>query len=116
MAEKEITPVKAAVNALTKIVLETATSASAGFSFKMPRVSDEYVVVIVENTETSAAKKVTVKAPTNGGYAAVSSDLVESLAAGEKRVFRLESARYANKDGSVKIVPEATTVKVGVIY
>lgn len=115
MAEKEITPVKAAVNALTKIELETATSASAGFSFKMPKMSDEYVVVIIENTD-SATKKVTVKAPTNGGYAAVSSDLVESLAAGEKRVFRLESARYANKDGSVKIVPEAATVKVGVIY
>lgn len=115
MAEKEITPVKAPVNALTKIVLETATSASNGFKFKMPKMSDEYVVVIIENTD-SASKKVTIKAPTNGGYAAVSSDLAETIPAGEKRAFRLESARYANKDGSVTIIPEATTVKVGVIY
>lgn len=115
MAVKELTPVKAAVNALTKIELEAATSASDGFTFKLPRVSDEYVVVIIENTDT-AAKTVSIKAPANGNYAAVSSDLTASLAAGEKRIFRLESARYANRDGSVNIVPAATTVKVAVLY
>lgn len=115
MAVKELEPVKAAVNALTKIELVAATSATDGFTFKLPRVSDEYVVVIIENTD-SAAKTVSIKAPTDGNYAAVSSDLTESLAAGEKRIFKLESARYANRDGSVNIVPAATTVKVAVLY
>lgn len=116
MAVKELTPIKATVNALTEVTLVAATSASDGFKFKMPRISDEYVVVIVRNTNANTAKNVTIKAPTKGGYAAVSSDLTASLAAGEERVFRLESARYANNDGTVVIIPGSTDVTAAVIY
>lgn len=116
MAVKELEPIKAAVNTLTEVTLVAATSASDGFKFKMPRISDEYVVVIVRNTHATAAKNVTIKAPTKGGYAAVTSDLTESLAAGEERVFRLESARYANNDGTVVIIPASTDITAAVIY
>ena len=114
MAVKEISPKKAPFNEITKTTLEVATSATDGFKFKMPS-ADEYVVILVENTDT-AAKKVSVKAPTNGGYAASTSDLELSLNAGEEAVIRIESARYANNNSEVTLIPEAVTVKATVIY
>lgn len=113
MANVKITPVKGEVNTLTKIELVDAST--EGMEFKMPRVSDEYVVVLVVNTDNSE-HTFTMKAPTNGSYCAADSDETISLASGEAAIFRFESARFANNDGTVVCVADNTMVKVTVIY
>jgi hypothetical protein len=112
MAKKTMTPVKAGYNAITKVAYETA-AANDGFELKL-KSTDELTVILVTNSDT-AAKTITVKAPTKGSYAAASSDLSLSLAAGDTAVIRLESAKYANNDGTVLLIPEATTVKAVVV-
>lgn len=114
MAEKEMTPIKAPYNEITKVALEAATTAADGMKCKLPG-PDEYVFIFVENTAESAGT-IKVVAPTNGSYAAATSDLSLSLGAGEKAVIRVESARYANNLGEIHLVPSATTVKACVVY
>ena len=114
MAVKEMTPVKGELNKITPVVFDAATTASDGMQFKLPRVSDEYVIVLVHNTGTGAGK-FTVKKPTKGSYFASASDCEHSLAAGEIAFFRLESAKWANNDGTILCVPESTAVKAAVL-
>lgn len=114
MAKKIMKPIKTPFNEITKVTLEAATAISDGMECKLP-ASDEYVVFIVENTGGSAGT-IKVKAPTNGGYAAATSDLSLSLAEGEKAVIRIESARYANNLGQVLLIPSATDIKACIIY
>ncbi len=115
MAIKELTPVKCDVNKVTNVTLEAATSTDEGFTFVIPRASDEYVVVLIANT-TATTKNITVKAPTSGSYAASSTDETFQLGANETGVFRFESARWANNDGTVSIIPESTDILVAVTY
>ena len=115
MATVEITPVKGNVNEITKFAFQAATTAKDGLVFKRPRVTEEYLVIIVTNT-SDAEQSISLKAPTNGGYAAASDDVTLSLAAGEYAVIRLESARYSNNDGTVKLVPSNAAVKAAVLY
>ncbi len=114
MAKKVMTPVKANYNAITKVDYEVATSITDGFEMKLVG-SDEYTLILVTNTDTSA-KSIAVKAPTKGSYAAATSDLEFSLDAGATAVIRVESARYANNDGTIVLIPESTTVKAVAIY
>lgn len=107
MAKKTMTPVKAGYNAITKIAFEAASSTTDGFELKF-KSNDEYALVVVDGG--SAGGTITVKAPTNGSYAAASSDLTLSLSANEKAVIRLESARYCNNDGTITLIPSVTTV------
>ena len=113
MANVKITPVKCEVNTLTKI--EVVSASTEAMEFKMPRASDEYVIVLAKNTDNSE-HTFTMKAPTNGSYCAADSDETISLASGETAIFRFESARFANNDGTVVCVADNTTVKVAVIY
>lgn len=115
MAVKELTGVKAPFNAITKYAVETATAAADGFKYTL-QGSDEYTLFVVINTHGSAAKTITVKAPTTGGYAATDTDEVLSLDAGETAIIRVESARFANNDGSIILLPQSTDVKVAAIY
>lgn len=115
MAVKELTPVKTPVNVITKFTPEAATTASDGMVFKLPKVTEEYLVVVLQNTGTSPYD-VTLKAPTKGSYAAATSDVKVNLAANELALLRIESARYANTDGTVKIVPANAAVKASVLY
>ena len=115
MAVAEITPVKGNVNEITKFAFVAATKAADGLTFKLPRCTDEYVIIVVTNTD-SAEQTLALKAPTNGSYAAASSDEVVALAAGEYASIRIESARYANTDGTVKLVPSNVAVKAAVLY
>lgn len=115
MAKKTMTPVKAEFNKITGLTMEAATTAADGLEFKLKN-SDEYLVVLVQNTSASTAGTITVKKPTTGSYAAASADLVsESIAAGGLAVIRIESAKYANNDGTVLLVPSAADVKAVVI-
>lgn len=115
MAVKVMTPVKGVLNKITPFVPEAATTAGDGFQFKLPRATDEYVVLIVHNTGASAYD-FTVKKPTKGSYYAAASDETHKLAAGELAIFRFESARFANNDGTVNCVPENVAVKAAVLY
>lgn len=107
MAKKVMTPVEAKYNAITKIAFETASSTTDGFELKFNK-NDEYAFVVVDGG--TAGGKITVKAPTNGSYAAASSDLELTLSANETAVIRLESARYCNNDGTINLIPSVTTV------
>lgn len=115
MAQKELTPVKAEFNKITKVAPETATSANDGFKLNFID-ADEYLFLLAENTHASTSYKVTVKAPTKQGYASTDEDLEETLEAGEKAIIRVESARYANTDGSIDVVVGNTAVKVVAVY
>ena len=115
MAVFNMTPAKGEVNKITKFAFEAATTPADGMEFKLPRVTEEYLVILVQNTG-SGVGTVTLKAPTTGSYAATSSDEELSLAAGEYAQIRVESARFANNDGTIKLVPSAATVKAAVLY
>lgn len=115
MAVMEMTPVKGELNKVTPFAFEAATAASDGFVFKLPRMTDEYVVVLVQNTG-SGAGTFTVKKPEKGSYFAAGGDETFNLAAGEFGIFRFESAKWANNDGTIHCVPGATTVKAVVLY
>jgi hypothetical protein len=115
MAVKEMTPVKGELNKITPFAFAAATTASDGFVFTLPRMSDEYITVLVQNTGTGAGN-FTVKKPTKGSYFASASDEVYELAAGAFAIFRFESAKWANNDGTIACVPGAATVKAVVLY
>ena len=115
MAEVTMTPVKGNVNEITKFAFEAATTAKDGLVVKLPRITEEYVVIVVTNTG-SGAQTVSLKAPTNGSYAAASADVTVSLGAGEFAQIRIESARYANNDGTVRLVPSDVAVKAALLY
>lgn len=115
MAVTNMTPVKGNLNKITPFAFETASAPADGFQFKLPRATDEYVVVLVQNTG-SGAGNFTVKKPTKGSYFASASDETHSLAAGEFAIFRFESAKWANNDGTITCVPGAATVKAVVLY
>ena len=115
MAVKELTPVKGPVNQITAFTPEAATVTSDGFEFIMPKTTEEYVVIVAYNGG-SAAGKLTLKAPENGSYAAATSDVELSIANGGFAQARIESARYADNKGKVKLIPATTDIKVAVLY
>ena len=110
------TPVKGELNKITEFAFEAATTASDGVKYVLPKVTEEYVKVLVTNTDTTTAYDITLKKPTKGSYAAASADEVHELAAGEFAFINIESARFANTDGTILLVPENAKVKVAVIY
>ncbi len=116
MAVKVMTPVKGVPNKITEFAFEAASVASDGFKFTLPRMSDEYVIILVQNADASNAYDFTVKKPTTGSYFASASDETHELAAGEFAVFRLESAKWANNDGTIACIPENVEVKAVVLY
>ena len=115
MAVMAMTPIKGELNKVTKFAFEAASAPADGFQFKLPRMTDEYVIVLVQNSG-SGAGTFTVKKPTKGSYFASASDAVHELAAGEFGIFRFESAKWANNDGTINCVPSAATVKAVVLY
>lgn len=115
MAVKEATPIKCKYNKITDVEFEAATTASDGIKIKLP-ARDEEVQILVFNSDDSNSYKITVKAPTNGGYAAAMTDIERTIAKGGYAVIRLESARFANSDGTVLLIPQNVAVKAAVIY
>ena len=115
MAVMEMTPVKGELNKVTKFAFEAASAPADGFQFKLPRMTDEYVIVLVQNSGSDAGT-FTVKKPTKGSYFASASDAVHELAAGEFGIFRFESAKWANNDGTIHCVPSDAAVKAVVLY
>lgn len=115
MAVMKMTPVKGELNKVTPFAFEAASAPADGFVFNLPRMTDEYVIVLVQNSGTGAGT-FTVKKPTKGSYFASASDETYELAAGQFGIFRFESAKWANNDGTINCVPSAATVKAVVLY
>ena len=115
MAVKELIPVKGNLNKVTDFAFEKADNASDGFRVKLPRSSDQYVVVLVHNTGNEDAK-FTVKKPDKGSYYAACCDEVHEVNAGGFGIFRFENAKWANRDGTMLFVPEKEAVKAAVLY
>lgn len=115
MAEKEATPIKGEFNKITKLNFEAATTASDGIRVKLPSRDGEMCIVVF-NSNTTNDYKITVKAPENGGYAAAMTDLSATVTKNGYSVIKIESARYANNNGTILLIPENVAVKVAVIY
>ena len=115
MAVKVLTPIKGEVNKVTGFAFETQTSTADGFEFVMPRTTEEYVVIVAQNSGNAVAN-LTLKKPENGSYAAADSDEVFQMVAGGFAQIRIESARYADNAGKVKLVGATADVKVAVLY
>lgn len=93
-----------------------AVDTTAGIKFDCKDYPNGRLMFIFQNTEASAAKDIKVLKPTNGGYAAASADLVvEDLAAGAVAVAHVETAKYANNDGSIYCLGESANVKVAAV-
>lgn len=118
MAVKEITPQKIEFNSMKAVSFEAATAAADGCSFKIPRefAGGEYLTILAQNSG-EAAYDVSVKCPSNGSYAAATENLkLADVAAGGIVAIRVETARFANNDGSIVLIPENVAVKFAVIY
>lgn len=94
----------------------TAVDATDGIKFNVKRYSNERFYILFKNTEASTAKDIKVLKPTNGGYAAADTDLSVSLAAGGVGGAWVETARYANNDGTIVCAGGSANVKAVIIY
>lgn len=116
MAIANGTSVECKFNEIKGLTMVAPTSTSDGVKFDVPKAAKlEGLVIIAQNTGSSA-QTVTVKAPTNGGYAATDTDLSLSIPAGGIAIARVESARYFNADNSVVVTSNATTTKIALAY
>ena len=98
------------------IALEpVAVDATDGIEFNLKGVKNDYLLLIAISEEASDAKEVTIKAPTNGSYAAADADLTLSLAAGGMAVARISTAKYLNNDGTLVITGGSTNIKLQAI-
>lgn len=113
MAVKEGTFLKCNYNELKAVVLD-AVDATDGIKFSKPvgGYSDEDLILVIKNDNTSEAKNVKVIAPTDGSYAAADTDLVLSVPAEGIAVARIESAKYANNDGSILVKGDSADIKI----
>lgn len=93
-----------------------AVDATEGLKFDCKEYSNDRLMFIIENSHASAAKKAAIKAPTNGSYAAEDVDLELDIAAGKQAVAYVETARYANTDGSIIITGASTDIKAVAVY
>lgn len=93
-----------------------AVDATDGLKFDCKEYSNDRLMFIIENANASSTKKASIKAPTKGGYAAEDVDLELSVAAGKKAVAYVETARYANTDGSIIITGASTDIKAVAVY
>ena len=115
MAIKTLTPAKGEINKISPFSFEAATAVADGYEFVMPNCTEEYIVIVAHNGGNAAAN-LTLKMPESGSYAAATSDEVYQMKAGEFAQIRIESARYADNKGTVKLVGATADVKVAVLY
>lgn len=88
-----------------------AVDTTDGIKFDCKKYPNERILFIISNTDASA-KDVKILKPTTGGYAATDKDLELNLEAGEQAIAFVESAKYANNDGSIVLAGESENVKV----
>lgn len=118
MAITKITPVKLAdVNTISGgISFTAATSATDGF--EIPFGGDDCkTLILVQNTESTDAKGITVKM--GNGIQGVADLEIDQVAAGSTVALTLDSGAFkqvsGEHKGNVIVIPEATTVKIAVV-
>lgn len=93
-----------------------AVDTTNGIKFDCKKYPNDRLMFIFQNTEAETAKDIKVLKPTSGGYAAADTDIVvEDLAAGAVAVAYVETAKYANNDGSIYCIGESANVKVAAV-
>ena len=100
-------------NAIKSLESDLTAMTSDGIKFDVRDLSNERVYIIFKNGSGSAVTTKVLK-PTTGGYAAADADLSVSLASGVGGAW-VETAKYANQDGSI-VCTGSTDVKAVVIY
>ena len=118
MAITKITPVKLAdVNTISGgITFTAATSTTDGF--EIPFGGDDFkTLILVQNTEASEAKGITVKM--GNGIQGVTDLVFSGIAASAIVGFTLDSGAFkqvsGEHKGSVIVIPDTTTVKIAVV-
>ena len=111
MAYKELTPVKRNVNTFTMYELVSSSGSQGGFTLKAPRTSDENILIIAQNSG-SGKVTLTIKKPETGSYAAACEDLSYELDTLDTGIFTFESAKWANRDGSINIAVSSTMLQL----
>lgn len=110
MAASTPTNVSMALNAICAAPTNTACDATDGL-LVTPTAADQKLLIIVENSDAANAETVTIAAGTGpmaaGAYAF-------SVAASTTKYLVLESGRYAQSTGKIKITASAD-VKIGVL-
>lgn len=114
MAKVTITSDKLKLNDWASLTFTAGTTDG----FKVPAVNGDFKrVVLVQNTDTSAAVTVTVKK--GNGIQGVKDLDAFSVAAGKVAAIRLDDGRYKNVSGDDKdyilIVPSSTKASMSVI-
>lgn len=115
MAKTSITNTKMSFNTAVAVPATVAVGSEgseyiAEVNYK--RKEDSRILVILENSDSSAAKTVTVKKGT--GLQGVA-DLTIEVAASAKMAVVLESGKFINNDGNIVIAGTDTKVKVAAI-
>ena len=99
-----------------KVLTLVAVDATAGIVFDTKGKNNDGLVIVAQNTNASAAKNVTIKAPTTGSYAKADEDITLSVAAGGIAVARISTAKYADNTGKVTVTGGSADVKVQMVY
>lgn len=92
--------------------LVALTSTTDGIVFDCKKYANDRLMFIIMNSHATAAKDAKILKPSNGGYAAEDTDLtIDDIAAGAYAVAYVETARYANNNGTIVITGESTDIK-----
>lgn len=114
MAATVLTPVELAVN-VASADLGTGTAESSttdGYTVTLASAGSERLLLYIIETAAASAT-VTIKAGDNPPSVLASlGDLVVNLAASDVKVLAVESARFKQDDGTIKIIASATTTHV----
>ncbi len=103
-------------NTLKSLESDLTAMTSDGIVFDVKGLSNERAYIIFKNGGNAAVTTKVLK-PTNGGYAAADADLtISSLAAGGVAGAWVETAKYANQDGTIVGTGGSANVKAVAIY
>lgn len=109
-ATGKVCKVKGTIKSLESDLTAVTTD---GIVFDVKNYSNDRLLLVFKNTNASTAKDVTIKAPTKPGYAAAGADLeLADVAAGGVAAAWVETAAYANTDGTILCKGESTDIKV----
>lgn len=93
-----------------------AVDATDGIKFDCKKYPNDRLMFVFQNTHATTAKDAKVLKPTNGNYAASDADIVlDDLAAGAVAVAYVETAKYANTDGTILCAGESADIKVAAV-
>lgn len=117
VAEGKFVELNNEISALGSSNLVAVTSTTDGIKFDCKNYPNDRLMFVITNAHASTAKDAKILKPSNGGYAAIDADLeIADIAAGGYAVAYVETAKYANNDGSIVITGESTDIKaVGVV-